>query len=260
MILVVPSLIQLSAVDYIALQAEVKATPVELRLAKRCERTKNPWMTDQNHDPQPVSVVILAGGQSRRMGQDKSLLRVGSRTLLEIVAGRVRPLGEELFVVARERPEYAKLGFRVVPDHVPGSGSLGGILTALTVARYDRCLVVGCDMPFLNRALLRYMCRLPFDYDVLVPVQVAEESAAGSNRRYETMHAVYGRAALPVIEARIQQGALKVADMLADVRVREIDEATVRRFDPELRSFFNANTPADFTYVEQLIERDTNNE
>jgi molybdopterin-guanine dinucleotide biosynthesis protein A len=192
------------------------------------------------------------------MGRDKALLTVGSHTLLEIVAERVEPLAGELFVIAADRAEYATLGFRVVPDLRPGSGSLGGIFTALSVSRSERCLVVGCDMPFLNRALLRYMCGVPFDYDLLVPVLGGDRSAQGAGRTYETLHAIYGRSALPAIERRIERGAFKIADLLGDVRAREIDEATVRRFDPELRSFFNANTPDDFAFVGRILARDQN--
>jgi molybdopterin-guanine dinucleotide biosynthesis protein A len=193
------------------------------------------------------------------MGRDKALLRIGSRALLEIVADRLTPLGGELFVIASQRPEYRELGFHVVPDLSPGSGSLGGIYTALSAARTERCLIVGCDMPFLNQALLRYMCRLPFDYDVLVPVLGSERSAQGGGRTYETLHAIYARSALPAIERRIQRGEFKIADLLGDVHTQEIDEATVRCFDPELRSFFNANTPDDFAMVGQILERGQNN-
>lgn len=250
--------IQLSTADYIAPRTEVKVAAVELRLTDWCERTKVLSMNEAFQQTELISVAILAGGQSRRMGQDKALLRVGTRSLLEIVAERVRPIGTELFVVASSRSEYEALGFRVVPDLRPGSGSLGGIYTGLSVARSERCLVVGCDMPFLNRPLLDYMCQLPLDYDVLVPALGGERSVQGGDRTYETLHAIYARTALPAIERRIEAGAFKIADLIGDVRAREIDEVAVRRFDPELRSFFNANTPDDFAFVEQILGRDQN--
>jgi molybdenum cofactor guanylyltransferase len=250
--------IQLSAVDYIALHTEVKVASVELRLSDTCERTKYLVMNEAFEQTELISVAILAGGQSRRMGRDKALLRVGSSTLLELVAERVKPLGAELFVVGSAREAYEELGVRVVADLRPGSGSLGGVYTALKTARYERCLVVGCDMPFLSRRLLHYMCGLPFDYDVLVPVLGGERSNQGLERTFETLHAIYARTALPAIERRIDRGAFKIADLIGDVLAREIDEATVRSFDPELRSFFNANTPDDFAFVERILEHDQN--
>lgn len=251
-------MIQLSAVDYIALQEEVKAAAVELRLSGTCERTMFLVINEGLEQTELISVAILAGGQSRRMGRDKALLRVGSSTLLEIVAERVKPLAAELFVVASGRASYEALGFRVVPDLRPGSGSLGGIYTALSAIRTERCLVVGCDMPLLNRTLLNYMCSLPFDYDVLVPVLGGERSEQGHERTFETLHAIYARTALPAVERRIDRGAFKIADLIGDVQAREIAEATVRRFDPGLRSFFNANTPDDFAFVERILENDPN--
>ena len=201
----------------------------------------------------PTSVAILAGGKSRRMGRDKALLRIGSTTLLEIVAQRVTPIASDVFVVASNGSQYAALGFRVVPDLVPESGSLGGIYSALSAATSEQCLVVGCDMPFLNPDLLAFMANQPRDYDALVPVLVGNRSDQGDDVTYETLHAIYSRAALPAIEQRIAAGQLKIADVLHDLRLRRIEEATVRRFDPELRSFFNANTPADFALVEREL-------
>jgi molybdopterin-guanine dinucleotide biosynthesis protein A len=215
-------------------------------------------MNDSLTQMNSISIAVLAGGQSRRMGRDKALLRVGSRTLLEVVAERVRPFGDDLFVVATARAAYEALGFRVVPDLHPGSGSLGGIYTALSAARCERCLVVGCDMPFLNPELLAYMCQLPFDYDALVPVLGGARSDQGNDRTFETLHAIYARTVLPAIERRIEAGILKIADLIGDINTREIDEATVRRFDPELRSFFNANTPDDFAFVERILGHDQN--
>ena len=203
-------------------------------------------MTGQNRPGEPLSVAILAGGRSRRMGQDKALLRLGDRTLLEVVAERVRPVADELFVVATDRPEYDALGFRVVPDHYPDSGSLGGIYTALVTAANPYCLVVACDMPFLNRALLEYMAALPRDYDVLVPALAAERSDQGGEETLETLHAIYGAACMPAIERRLRAGRFKIVGFFDEVRVRRLGPEVLRRFDPELRSTLNANTPDEF--------------
>jgi molybdenum cofactor guanylyltransferase len=191
------------------------------------------------------------------MGRDKALLRLGSRTLLEIVAERTRSVAGELFIVASNGARYAELGFRVVPDLVPDSGSLGGIYSALRATVYEQCLVVGCDMPFLNDRLLTFMVNQPRDYDALVPILAGERSDQGHGVTYETLHAIYSRSALPVIERRLAARQFKIADLLPELRVRELDESTVRRFDPELRSFFNANSPDDFALVERAFLLDT---
>jgi molybdopterin-guanine dinucleotide biosynthesis protein A len=198
----------------------------------------------------PLSVAILAGGKSRRMGQDKAQLRIGRRTLLEIVAARVRPVATELFVVATNGSRFSELGFRVVADIVDDAGSLGGIYSALKSAAFDHCLVVGCDMPMLNPELLKFMAAEPRDYDALVPVHASTQSQQVT---YETLHAIYAQSAVPVIERRIFAGKLKIADLLDDLTVREIDESTLRRYDPDLHSFHNANTPDDFASIERMM-------
>lgn len=199
----------------------------------------------------PLSVAILAGGQSRRMGRDKALLDVGGRALIEHVIERARPVASEMMLIASDRPAYERFGLRIVPDRYPRSGSLGGIYTAVAEAEYPYCLVLACDMPFLNTDLLRYMAGLPRDYDVLVPSLAAERSGQGDRETLETLHAIYAKSCLPAIERQLQEGILKVIGFFSEVRVRRIPEAEVRQFDPHLLSFFNANTPDEYDWVRE---------
>src|SRR4051812_16182117 len=100
----------------------------------------------------PASVAILAGGLSTRMGTDKALIRLesGGQTMLERVLDRVRPLSDDVFVVATARDEYRRFGVDVLPDLYPDAAVLGGIASALRHARHPRCLVVSCDHPLLS--------------------------------------------------------------------------------------------------------------
>jgi molybdopterin-guanine dinucleotide biosynthesis protein A len=181
---------------------------------------------------------------SRRMGADKALisLRPGSPPFLAATRDRVRPISDDVFVIATNRPQYAQFGMPVIPDEVEDSGALGGILTALRHARHDHCLVIPCDLPFLNLALLTWMVSQSRDYDVLIPY-LPGESRQGRGFVYQTLHAIYGKRCLPAIEHKLAAGRKQVIGFFDDVRVRPVDEPTVRTFDPELRSFFNANTP-----------------
>ncbi|HEU5433144.1 MAG TPA: molybdenum cofactor guanylyltransferase, partial [Thermomicrobiales bacterium] len=191
-----------------------------------------------------LSVAVLAGGMSRRMGSDKAMLRLGAgdAPLLQLALERVRPLTDDCFVVASDRPAYARFGAPVVADRRPGLGPLGGIATALAAARHDFVLVVACDMPLLSLPLLRFMRDVPRDYDVLVPT-LRGESRQGKGAVYQTLHAIYSRRCLAPIETRLDAGQLQVVGLFDQVTVREIDEASVRRHDPDLHSFVNANTP-----------------
>ncbi len=201
-----------------------------------------------------LSAAVLAGGLSRRMGTDKALLplRPGDPPLAQVVLSTVGAIADDRFVVASGRPEYARFGVPVVPDRYPDAGTLGGIATALTTAQHERCLVVACDMPFLSLPLLRWMAEQPGEYDVLVP-RLPGQSRQGSGLVYQTLHAIYARRCLPAIEGRLAEGRLQVIGFFNDVRVRAIDLDTVRALDPELRSFFNANTPAAIEDARALL-------
>lgn len=193
---------------------------------------------------QVVSVAILAGGQSRRMGQDKAFLPVGGRSLIERVIQRVAPLSDDVAIITNLPDRYRRLGHRLVGDVYQGKGSLGGIYTAIHAASYPHCLVVACDMPFINSDLLRYLMSLTPGFDVVVPY--IKESP-------ETMHAIYSQGCLEPIRRRLLAGRLKIVDFFEDVRVRYVEPDDVARFDPTFRSFLNVNTPTDWERVQRMI-------
>ncbi|HET8627850.1 MAG TPA: molybdenum cofactor guanylyltransferase [Thermomicrobiales bacterium] len=193
----------------------------------------------------PLSAAILAGGQSRRMGADKALLRLtpDGPTLVERVAAAVAAVASETLVVAND-DRLAFLSLRIVPDTYPGAGALGGIYSAVAAAAHEHCLVVACDMPFLSVPLLRALAAAPRDYDVLAPFLPAVENRQGTaGGVYETLHAIYGRGALAAMRAQLDAGRYRIIGFFPAVRVRAFPLDAIRRHDPDLRSFFNANTP-----------------
>ena len=191
-----------------------------------------------------VSIAILAGGQSSRMGRDKALLELepDRKPLLEIVLERVQPLSDDVFVVASGRDAYARFGAPVRPDLYPAAAVLGGIGSAIRHAAHDECLVVSCDHPFLNPALLSRMLQTPGDWDVLVPVILGESRQGGKAIR-QTLHAIYARSCLPHIERAIANEELQIVSFFGDVRIRAIGESEIAEYDPDFRSFFSVNTP-----------------
>ena len=198
--------------------------------------------TEDNKSQSDTGAIIMAGGKSSRMGTNKALLRLipGGPTLIERVAAAARLVGT-LLVVTNTPEEYALLGLRMVPDAVKGAGPLAGLFSGLQASQHDYNLVLACDMPRLNPDLLAFMAAQPRDYDVLIP---RWRDASGAEQ-LETMHAIYSRACLPIIEQRIQANKLRMISFFPAVRVRYIDEAELRSIDPELASFGNLNTPDD---------------
>ncbi|HOR01326.1 MAG TPA: molybdenum cofactor guanylyltransferase [Anaerolineae bacterium] len=190
-----------------------------------------------------ASGVILAGGHSRRLGRNKALVRIGGVPLIERVAGRLRELSDDLLIVTNTPDLYRGLGGRLIGDVCPGMGSLGGIYSGLAVARHERALVVGCDMPFLNPALLSHMIELSEQFDVVIP------SFDGYK---EPLHAVYGLACLAPIAAQLRSGDLRIISFLSQVRVCYLERAELERLDPQLLSLFNVNTPQDLERAQEL--------
>src|SRR5688572_24234335 len=97
-----------------------------------------------------ISVAILTGGQSSRMGRNKALVEVGGMAIIERIIERVRDLGSELMLITNAPDAYGHLGIVSYGDSVVGKGPLGGLFTALSEAKYDYVLAVSCDQPFLN--------------------------------------------------------------------------------------------------------------
>lgn len=197
-----------------------------------------------------LSVAISAGGKSSRMGTDKSFVLLAGKPLIEHAIARVSALGQaETFIVNNKPEAYAYLGLPMVGDVIPDKGSLGGIYTAIQHSQYDDILVIGCDMPFANVELLRYMIALrgasggPFD--VIVP---------RVENYPEGLHAIYTKACLAPIRERIAAERLNVIGFYPKVRVRYLDEAEYEPLDPKHLSFFNVNTPEELAEAEQIAK------
>ena len=190
----------------------------------------------------PISGIILAGGQSRRMGRDKALIDFQGRPLIAHVIDTLRALTNDIVVVSNRSEVYgplsAPLGARVVADYDPPCGPLGGIAAGLKAMDAELAIVVACDMPFLNVALLRWLIDQSTGYDAVV-LQTGGE--------YEPLHAIYRRTCYHPIMRRIEQGDRRVISFFADVRLRAIEEAAWRVIDPAGRSLVNLNTPGDLS-------------
>ncbi len=194
-----------------------------------------------------LTAIVLAGGLSRRLGRNKALERVGGELLIDRVLSRVGEVADETVLVVANMEQAAALPLpsdvRVVTDAYPDSGSLGGIYTGLHAANSAWGLVVACDMPFLNVALLRRLMALRPGFDVVVPEL---------DGRPEPTHALYGKACLEHIRPRLEAGRFKIAGFFKDVRVRSVSESEVAELDPDRLSFFNVNTQADLDRGEAL--------
>ncbi len=198
-----------------------------------------------------ITCIVLAGGKGLRLGRDKVRETVGNSNLLQRVLSQLAPFNRDIIIVTageKSLPQFTGYQrFRIVTDIYPGKGALGGIYTGLAVSNSWYNLVVACDMPFLNQALLRYMIELSAGFDLVVP-RLGE--------LVEPLHAVYAQSCLAPIERLLSQGNLEVRALFELVNVRYIEAEEIDKFDPKHLSFFNINTEADLEKAQQLATGD----
>jgi molybdopterin-guanine dinucleotide biosynthesis protein A len=195
-----------------------------------------------------LSVVIQAGGQSSRMGEDKALKPFLGRPLIQRVIERMSPIADEIIVTTNRPADYEFLNLRLIPDLKPGRGALGGLYTAIASASHPLVAVVACDMPFASTKLLETGISLLVKEEADVVIAKTDEG-------YEPFHAVYRRATcLPAIEAAIEADKWKVIAWFPQVKVRELSPDEVRACDPSGLCFWNVNTPEEFERAEQLAK------
>jgi molybdopterin-guanine dinucleotide biosynthesis protein A len=184
------------------------------------------------------AAAILAGGRARRFGgRDKASLAFPAGPIIDQQVALLQRIAEEILIVANEPDRYARLGLPVVADLVPGGGPLGGIYTAVVSASAERTLVVACDMPFLTLPFLKHLKDAGVEADVTIP---------RSREGYQPLCAVYARACAPHLRRRLDTGALRITDFLADVIVRELGPAEIEPFDAHHRLFVNVNSPEEY--------------
>ena len=194
-----------------------------------------------------IGCIVLAGGKGLRLGRDKTLETFGNASLLERVVTTLSLFDSDIIIVTaskRSLPQligYPKL--RTAVDIYPGKGVLGGIYTGLVTSDSLYNLVVACDMPFLNRPLLRYMLQLADGFDLVLP---------RLGNMIEPLHAVYSKNCLAAIENLLKQDNLKISNLLTLVRVRYMEADEINQFDPKHLSFFNINTEADLKAAREL--------
>jgi molybdopterin-guanine dinucleotide biosynthesis protein A len=184
-----------------------------------------------------VTGVILAGGQSSRMGSNKALLPYRGGLFIESIFRQMSGLFDELLLVTNSPEQYAFLGCRMVPDRYPGLGALAGLHAGLYHSRTPHIFAVACDMPYLDGTLIRALLARKHLADVVIP-----ESGQG----LEPLHAVYGQACLPAMEQALLSGQRRIVSFFPHMRVNTFTSDHVATIDSAFSSFSNINTPADY--------------
>lgn len=199
-----------------------------------------------------MDVAILAGGNNRRFhGVNKALLKLGDKTLIEIIINKCEKIFDKIFVIVKTEQQVEQLNkfltgqTIIVKDLLPQQSALAGIYSAIMYSITYYTFVLATDMPFVNTQLLEYMvnCSKNNDADVIIPKL---KNNFLPNNGYETLHAIYSKNCAKYIKEQIKNGNAKIISFFKYVKLKEINENIIKQFDPDLLSFFNINKIDDY--------------
>ncbi|BDS09884.1 molybdenum cofactor guanylyltransferase [Aureispira anguillae] len=181
-----------------------------------------------------LTAVILAGGKSQRMGEDKAFLMFQQQTFIEHIIHAVQPLVTEVVIIGAVH-KYKQLGLTVYKDKIADQGPVGGIHTALSIVKTPYLLVLSCDIPLVSTQLLQYLIEnsLPCDVNVMT-----------IRDKHQPLTALYKRTCLSVFEHALEQQQLKLQALFEQMEVHKIPCPL-----PLISCLENINTPKDFQRI-----------
>lgn len=201
-----------------------------------------------------VSVVIQAGGESKRMGRSKATVPFRGRPLICRLVERLAPVADELIITTNEpenlaflHREFPELRIQLVCDAFNERGALPGLYTALQAARNPYVAAIACDMVFASPSLVvaEALEMTKSGADVVVPV---------NKHGFEPFHAVYRRmGCLPAVRQALEQGEKRAQSFFERVNVCEFPQEKVLEAEPMGGCFINANTPEELAALEQVV-------
>ena len=182
--------------------------------------------------------IILAGGKSTRMGQNKAFIEIDDVPIITRIHKILKKLFQEIVIVANDNDKelFKDFDARVYPDLIPQGGALGGLYTGLFFSSFSYSFCVGCDMPFLKESVVEHLMKHATHDDVIVP---------RTKDGLQPLHAIYSKNCLESIRRTMGLGKHRIIDFFQMVRVKIIEEDDFFPLDPSRDSFMNINTPEE---------------
>jgi molybdopterin-guanine dinucleotide biosynthesis protein A len=179
----------------------------------RINIVKGRWVVKED-----ATAIIMAGGNSSRMGVDKSMLPIGGRPIVERVYEQLFSSFKQILISSNNKGKLGFLGAEVVPDKITGQGPLMGIASALEASENEINFVVACDIPDIKMTFVRRMLCEAQKADIVIPTTADD--------KIEPLFAVYRKSVLGAINEVLSSGGRKISDIFAKCRVKyiELDE------------------------------------
>jgi molybdenum cofactor guanylyltransferase len=178
-----------------------------------------------------ATAIVLAGGHSRRMGTDKSMLPIDGQPMIEHICQQLRGTFAQVLISANDTEKFSFLGLQVIPDRRPDQGPLMAVASALEASQTELNLIIGCDIPQIRLPVARRMLAEGEEADIVIPVT--------EDGKEQPLFAVYRRSIHRHMNAALESGARRLADVYSLCRVRRIELG-------DAGWFANLNTMADY--------------
>ena len=171
--------------------------------------TDNKWTIKEQ-----ATAIIMAGGGSRRMGIDKSMLPIKNQPIIKYICDQLHGTFSQILISTDDVEKYAFLGFDCVPDRMPGQGPLVGIASALEASENELNFIIACDIPYVDIRFVRKMLTEAQAADMVIPTH--------DNGKHEPLFAIYNKSALKAMNQVLSSGKRKISDAFSHCKVRYI--------------------------------------
>ena len=179
-----------------------------------------------------ITGVILAGGNSSRMGTDKGILNLNGKKIVQYVIEALEPVVDDIIIIANNE-HYSDLGFPVYKDAIKDCGPLGGIYTALLKISNPKAIILSCDIPFVSSVFLSDIIRQSEGYDTAVPVH---------DGKFEPLCSVYSKNCINAFKTALDKKIFKLTDAIALVNAKKIVLPSTKEIES---NFINLNSQED---------------
>lgn len=210
-----------------------------------------------------INGIILSGGKSSRMGEDKALMKVGTKTIIEIMIDKLKPFCNEIIISADEIDKYSQFGFKVVPDKFKNSGPLAGIYSSLLESNTERNFIISCDLPLVSQKIVERLINYNSSKEIILPV---------TDGKYHQLCGVYSKSVLEntesILSAEDEKGRSKekekrrkgegekgrkrntaVKRLLEISKVEFVDVTSISGEN----EFLNMNTVEDYKMISKIL-------
>ncbi len=196
-----------------------------------------------------ITGIILCGGKSSRMKQDKAFLKLGERFVIEIIADRMKNVFSEVLLSTNKSEEYSLLNLPIVKDIYPQKGPLGGIHASLSNSSTEKIFLISCDMPLMNIDMIKFIAAYKSDKKIILPK---------SNGRTHQLCGVYSNSLIRDIEEIISTSEEdkhhkgSVYELIEKVTAEIVDVESLPFYEENI--FLNMNSTEDYEIIKKIYQ------